>query len=107
MSENWIETASDEDVPEQGTLQVQCGPETLCLYKIDGRIFATQDECTHGSASLSEGFIIDDCQIECPLHQGTFDIRTGKAVAVPCKDDLRVFPVKLENGKILVRIDVA
>jgi naphthalene 1,2-dioxygenase system ferredoxin subunit len=104
MSENWLEAANNDDVPEQGTLQVNCGPQALCLYKIDGNVYATQDECSHGSASLSEGFILEDCRIECPLHQGSFDIKTGRAVSIPCTEDIRTYPVKIENGKVYVQV---
>ena len=104
MTENWIEVAADGDVPDQGTLQVRCVSEMICLYRIGANHYATQDECSHGSASLSEGFIVEDGLIECPLHQGSFDIKTGRAVSVPCKDDIRVFPVKTENGKIFVQV---
>ncbi len=104
MSKNWIEAATDADVPEQGTLQVRCASEVICLYKIGATLYATQDECSHGSASLSEGFIVEDGLIECPLHQGSFDIKTGRAVSIPCKEDIRVFPVKVENGKIFVQV---
>lgn len=104
MPENWIEAASNDDVPEQGTLQVNCGSDSICLYKLGGAVYATQDECSHGSASLSEGFIVEDGLIECPLHQGSFDIKTGRAVSVPCKDDIRAYPVKIENGKVFVQV---
>ena len=78
MTEKWIEAATSDEVPEQGTLQVQCAQNLICLYRLDGQVYATQDECSHGSASLSEGFIVEDGLIECALHQGSFDIRTGK-----------------------------
>ena len=105
MSENWTEAANNDDVPEQGTLQINCGAETICLYKLDGKVYATQDECSHGSASLSEGFIVEEGLIECPLHQCSFDIKTGRAVSVPCKDDIRTYPLKIENGKVLIQLD--
>lgn len=105
MSGNWIEAANKDDVPDQGTLRVECGREAICLYNLGGEIYATQDECSHGSASLSEGFIVEDCLIECPLHQGSFNVKTGAAVAVPCKDDLRIFPVKIEGDKVFVQIE--
>ena len=104
MTANWIEAATESDVPDEGTLQVRCNTELVCLYKIDATVYATQDECSHGSASLSEGFIVEQSLIECPLHQGSFDIKTGKAVSVPCKDDIRVYPVKIESGKIFVNL---
>ena len=104
MSEQWVEAAPEGEIPEQGTLQVRCNSDLVCLYRINGALYATQDECSHGSASLSEGFIVEDSLIECPLHQGSFDIKTGKPVSVPCKDDIRVYPVKIENGKVFVKM---
>ena len=41
--------------------------------------------------------------IECPLHQGTFDITTGKALTAPACDDLRTYPVKVEDGTVYIR----
>lgn len=103
MIDNWTEVAKFEEVPEQGTLAVTLAGEPVCLYNLDGEIHATHDVCTHGSASLSEGFIIGDGLIECPLHQGTFDIRTGKAVDIPCKEDIRTYPVKVAGGTVFLK----
>ena len=58
----------------------------------DGEIFATDNICTHAYAKLSDGWI-ERGEIECPLHAGRFDIRTGKATAPPCADDLKTYPV--------------
>jgi len=102
MSE-WQEVARAEDVPESGTLLVDFGREPVCLYNLNGEIFATHDTCTHGQASLADGFVVDDALIECPLHQGSFDIRTGRAVSAPCKVDVKSYQVKVEDGKVLVR----
>jgi nitrite reductase/ring-hydroxylating ferredoxin subunit len=102
MSE-WREVARADDVPEGGTLLVDLGSEPVCLYNIAGRIYATHDTCTHGQASLSDGFIADDQLIECPLHQGTFDIRTGRAVGPPCTVDIKAYAVKVEDGKVYLR----
>src|SRR5438132_11335165 len=77
MSENWVKVASASDVPEDGTLLVNLGAEPVCLYNLAGKIFATHDTCTHGQASLADGFIEGE-EIECPLHQGKFHIATGK-----------------------------
>jgi len=102
MSE-WREVAAADDVPEGGTLLVDLGKEPVCLYRLGGEVYATHDTCSHGQASLADGFIVDDALIECPLHQGTFDIRTGKAVGAPCRIDVRTYPVRIENGKVLLK----
>lgn len=101
MSE-WTKVANATDVPEDGTLLVDYANQPVCLYNLGGEIFATHDTCTHGEASLADGFIVNG-EIECPLHQGTFDIRTGRAVAVPCKIDLKTFQVKVEGGAVFVK----
>lgn len=101
MSE-WTRVANAADVPEDGTLLVDYASQPVCLYNLGGEIFATHDTCTHGEASLADGFIVNG-EIECPLHQGTFDIRTGRAVAVPCKVDLKTFQVKVEGGAVFVK----
>jgi nitrite reductase/ring-hydroxylating ferredoxin subunit len=100
----WIRVASLADVPEGGTLLVEASGEAVCLYNLDGEICATQDTCTHAEASLSDGFI-EDGRIECPLHQATFDVRTGKVMSPPATVDLRVYPVRVEGDDVSVLAD--
>jgi len=102
MTERWTEVAKVDEVPEDGTFRTFLGPEPICLYNTAGTIYATHDTCTHGQASLADGFIDGD-KIECPLHQGMFHIPTGKAVGQPVTVDIKVYPVKTENGAVLVR----
>lgn len=101
MTKNWLKVANLQEVPENGTLLVQCADEFVCLYNLEGQIFATEDTCTHAQASLADGFIYEG-KIECPLHQGQFDIRTGKAASAPCTIDLKVYSVKVEGDAIYV-----
>lgn len=102
MSNDWTEVAAAGDVPEDGTLVVDLGDTPVCLYNLGGRFYATHDTCTHGQASLADGFI-DGENIECPLHQGLFHIPTGKAVGAPCKIDVRTFEVKVDGDKIFIK----
>ena len=101
MSE-WTQVAQVADVPEEGTYPVNLGDQPVCLYNLEGQIYATHDICTHGAANLSEGFVIEG-QIECPFHQGLFDIKTGKATAAPCTIDVKTYPVKVEEGVIWIK----
>jgi nitrite reductase/ring-hydroxylating ferredoxin subunit len=101
MSENWVQVAKLDDVPEDSTFVVSVAGDPVCLYNLGGKIYATHDICTHAHASLAEGFI-DGENIECPLHQGLFHIPTGKAVSPPVEEDLRVYAVKVEGDQIFV-----
>lgn len=73
----------------------------LAVYNQNGKFYVTNDTCTHAVASLSEGEL-EDHVIECPYHQGAFDIRTGEAVAAPCRIALRTYPVTLEDERICI-----
>ena len=79
------------------------GP-SLAVYNIDGTYYATDDCCTHGLASLSEGLLEGDV-IECQLHFGGFEVPTGKAVLAPCSVDVKTYPVERRGDDILAQID--
>jgi nitrite reductase/ring-hydroxylating ferredoxin subunit len=100
--EPWQSVAAANDVPEGGTLKIDFAGQPVCLYNLNGEVFATHDTCTHGNASLSEGFIVEG-HIECPFHQGMFDIRTGAASAAPCIEALKTYPTKLEDGIVWLK----
>jgi nitrite reductase/ring-hydroxylating ferredoxin subunit len=97
----WQRIASVAEVQLDGTLARTVGSRAICLYDVDGEIFATDDVCTHGNASLAAGFIDGDC-IECPLHQGRFHIPSGKAVSAPCVKDIGTYAVKVVDGEVLL-----
>jgi naphthalene 1,2-dioxygenase ferredoxin component len=106
MTSDWISVAKTIELPDGGTLQVNCGQEILCLFRIKGQVYATQDTCTHGAASLSEGYVEGE-EVECPFHQGLFHIPTGKAVGKPCIVDLRVFEVKEDGEHVFVKNEIS
>ena len=103
MDDDWIRVASAADVAPGGTLQVDVAGEPVCLYNLDGAIYATHDTCTHEEASLADGFIEGDC-IECPLHQALFHIPTGEVRSAPATRPLLVYAVRVVDDAILVRI---
>jgi nitrite reductase/ring-hydroxylating ferredoxin subunit len=77
----------------------------VALYRVANEFYATDDTCTHGAASLSEGDVDDACVVECPWHNGTFDIRTGAALSFPCVLPLKVHAVTVMDGKVHVALD--
>jgi len=76
--------------------------QPLAVYRIGTEFFATEDTCTHGQASLSEGEVDDEGQVECPWHGGTFCVRSGKATGFPAVLPLKTFPIHVEDGKLYV-----
>ena len=68
-----------------------------------GEVFVTAALCTHGGAPLCDGYL-DGYIIECPLHQGCFDIRDGKALDAPVIRPLQTYPARKVAGMIQVKL---
>ena len=103
MSENWIDVLAVEAVPQADVTSVVVDEREIALYEVEGEVFATDNFCTHGAARMSDGFL-EGREIECPLHQGRFDVCTGKAMCAPLSQDIRVYPVRIENKRVLVNM---
>ncbi len=99
----WHKVAHVKEIPEGEVIGVEVEGVPIAVYNLDGDIFATHNVCTHAFALLSDGYV-DDGKIECPLHQGIFDIRSGKAEEGPVDEDLQTFAVKVEGDEILVEV---
>jgi len=102
MSDNPTPTrlCSTGDVEPGSALLVEIDDLELAVYNVDGEFYVTDDRCTHGPGSLSEGYL-DGCVIECDFHNGAFDIRTGEVVAPPCMVPLKTYDVVVENGDVM------
>jgi nitrite reductase/ring-hydroxylating ferredoxin subunit len=99
-----LELCSCEDVPEGAALRVENGLLTLAVFNIEGEFFVTDDNCTHGPGSLSEGYIEGDV-VECNFHNGQFNIRTGAVVSPPCMVPIKTYPARVENGKVVIEVE--
>ena len=100
----WIDAAALDDVPAGDVVGIEVQGREIALYGVDGEVFATDNVCTHGHARLCEGFL-EGHEIECPLHQGRFDVRDGRPSCAPVTDALRSYPVKVEGRRVYLQID--
>lgn len=100
---NWIQACHADDIDEDDLIRWDHGDQTYAIYNTEKGFFATDGFCTHEEQHLEDGLVID-CVIECPLHGGRFDICTGKALSAPCTEDLKTYPVKIEDGQVFVQL---
>jgi nitrite reductase/ring-hydroxylating ferredoxin subunit len=98
-----VELCKVEDVGVGEVRRIEAAGLTLAVYNLDGEFYATDDACTHGPGSLSEGFV-DGCLIECNFHQGVFDIRTGAVVQPPCVVPVKTYQILVEDGQVYVEV---
>jgi naphthalene 1,2-dioxygenase system ferredoxin subunit len=104
MAENWQDAAAREDVPEADVIGVQVGGKEIALYEVEGEVFASDNVCTHGHARMSDGFL-EGREIECPLHQGKFDVCTGQALCAPLTENIKTYAVRIENMRVMLKLD--
>ncbi|WP_327357592.1 bifunctional 3-phenylpropionate/cinnamic acid dioxygenase ferredoxin subunit [Streptomyces sp. NBC_01304] len=90
-----------EDLPEGESVRLDTAPP-IAVFNADGELYAIDDTCTHQDASLSEGWL-EDCQVECPLHAASFDLRTGQPTCLPARRPVRTHQVAVIDGMICVR----
>ena len=84
-------------------LKVEIEDLTLAVFNLGGEFFVTDDQCTHGPGSLSEGYIEDDV-VECNFHNGQFNIRSGEVVAPPCMVPVKTYPAAVVEGKVTIEV---
>lgn len=101
---SFIKVADTTDIEPDEALKFGDGESAIAIYNVDGEFFATQDLCTHGNWSLSDGYLDGDI-IECTLHWAKFCVRTGKVKAQPACDPLKVFPLEVRDNEIFVDVD--
>jgi nitrite reductase/ring-hydroxylating ferredoxin subunit len=104
MSDKPTPLCSTADIPENSVKRFDVGNHALAIYNVGGTFYVTDDECTHGAASLSDGVLEDDI-IECTMHFGAFNVRTGEVVQAPCSIPLRTYKVIVQDGKLFVDLE--
>ena len=96
-----IELCNVADVDAGAALRVESGELALAVFNIDGEFFVTDDACTHGPGSLSEGYIEGDV-VECNFHNGQFNIKTGEVVSPPCMVPVKTYQTIVADGKVFI-----
>ena len=98
-----IMLCSTADVSVGGALKVEMNDLILAVFNVNGEFYVTDDTCTHGPGSLSEGYITDDV-VECDFHNGAFNIKTGEVAAPPCLVPLKTYPTIVEDGNVFIEV---
>lgn len=98
-----IRLCTTGDVGVGEALKVEAAGLTVAVFNLDGAFYVTDDACTHGPGSLSEGFVDGD-HIECNFHQGVFNIRTGEVVLPPCVVPVKTYPTVVEEGVVYIEV---
>lgn len=101
----WVEACAADDIEVEDVIRFDLEDRTFAIYRTDkGEYYASDGYCTHERFHLSNGLVMGN-QIECPKHNGRFEITTGAPKRAPVCEALKTYPVKLESGKVFIEID--
>ncbi len=103
MSE-WVDVAARGEIEPGSCKVVEVDGTMVAVFNIDGALYAIEDLCTHDGGELASGEIEGD-KIVCPRHGAVFCIRTGEVLEPPAYESVATFPVREEDGRVLVRDD--
>ena len=99
-----IRLCRTDEVDTGTALRVEAGGLIVAVFNLDGTFHVTDDACTHGPGSLSEGFIDGDL-VECNFHQGVFNICTGAVVQPPCIVPVKTYRTIVEEGVVYIEAE--
>ena len=103
MSEQWVVAAKVADVAPGGMKHAEVADKNLAIYNLGGTFYATDNECTHAYAMLTDG-TIDGEVIECPVLGGAFEIKTGKGLGAPIFCDIKSYPTRVTGDAVEVNV---
>jgi len=101
----WIDACSTDGIDEEDVQRWDHSGATYAIYRSpDDEFFCTDGLCTHEGVHLADGLVMDHV-IECPMHNGQFDYRTGEAQRSPACINLKTYPVRLVGGRVEVLVE--
>ena len=103
MLSEFVKVATVGEVPDNSMIGVTAGGEEIVLVKIGDDYFALDDWCSHAGGMLHEGELHPDTfEVECPIHEGMYDVRTGGVTMLPPEEAVAAYAVRIEGNDILV-----
>jgi len=101
---HYVSVCSVDEIDDEDVRRFDHEGKSYAIYHVDGQFYATDGLCTHEHVHLCDG-LVQGFIIECPKHNGRFDVRTGKAISAPARISLRTYPAKVEQGVVYICLD--
>ena len=100
----FVAVAEAADIPPGAKRVVEIDGVVIVVANVAGEFYAVEDVCTHDGGPLGEG-ALRGCELICPRHGARFDVRTGAALSMPATEPAPTYPVRVQDGDVLVQID--
>ena len=104
-ADGWMEVCAAADLGRADVIRFDYQKKTFALIRDDeGALHATDGICTHGNTHLSDGLVKDDI-VECPKHNGRFNLTDGSPARVPVCRGIATYPIEEREGRIWLNLD--
>jgi 3-phenylpropionate/trans-cinnamate dioxygenase ferredoxin subunit len=98
----FVTVGGSEEVPEGEAKAFDVGGAEVAVARVEGRLYAFSDICTHRHCNLAAGGDLEGHHLECECHGSVFDIRTGEVHNPPATEPLETFEVREADGQIQI-----
>jgi Na(+)-translocating NADH:ubiquinone oxidoreductase F subunit len=103
-SEGWLEICAAADLGPDDVLRFDHNKKSYALIRDGGgRLYATDGICTHGNSHLADGLVKDGI-IECPKHNGRFNLADGTPARAPICRGLATYPLEERRGRLWLNV---
>lgn len=103
-ADGWIEVCAAADLGRADVIRFDHGRKTYALYRDEaGKLYATDGICTHGNTHLADG-LVKGSIIECPKHNGRFNLADGSPARPPVCRGLATFPLEERSGRLHLNV---
>jgi len=97
-----VKVAKVTDVPEGDLIKVMVGNDPVALYKLDGKLYATTNICTHEQCTLDDNHMMHGDVVECTCHGSQFKVSDGSVVVLPATEPLKTYLVSVEGEDVFL-----
>ena len=106
-SDGWVEVCAAADLGNEDVIRFDYVKKTFALYRDEsGKLYATDGICTHGNTHLGEGLVKGKI-IECPKHNGRFNLEDGSPARAPICRGLATYPIEDRGGRLWLNVEKA
>ena len=106
VTADYVAVATTSEIPNGTRKLLEVDGRAIAVFNIAGTYYCIADVCSHDDGPVAEGELVGH-EIECPRHGAHFDVRTGKVLSFPAIVDIPAYPVRIEDGDVLVGLPPA
>ena len=104
MATEFVTATKTTDIPTGSVTAIDVRGKRIAVANVSGTYYAFDDECTHEQCSLAEYGELAGTTVTCTCHGSEFDVRTGKVLALPAIEPVKVYPVRVAGDELQIEV---